>query len=178
MRARLLDATVALIAEGGVVAVTFDAVAKRAGASRATVYRKWDDREALIEEALLRFATDWVEVADTGDLRADVVDFLCQVGHVLATPIGRAVINATVTAGAGDPIRELGHAVQDRRMAAFQHRLDRAVEAGELPPVDAGFLSLMLTGPVYLWVTREGRSVEPDFAEQVVDTVLDGLRSR
>src|SRR5688500_16463183 len=45
---QVLDATVQLIAEQGAAAVTYDAVAKRAGTSRATLYRKWPQREDLL----------------------------------------------------------------------------------------------------------------------------------
>lgn len=178
VRDRLLDATIELVAELGVEAVTFDAVARRAGASRATVYRKWSDRESLIEEALLRFATASVRVADTGDLRSDIADFLCQVGDTLNSKVGRALINASVHSGVGDPIRELGRSVQHARLSAFQERLDRAVTEGELPHVDIDFLNWMLTGPVYLSVTRAERTVDRAFAEQIVDTVFDGIRPR
>lgn len=46
--ARLLDATRSLIIDGGPAAASVSAIATRAGLSRMTVYRKFDDRQALL----------------------------------------------------------------------------------------------------------------------------------
>lgn len=56
MSEQVLTATVELISQHGVAAVTYDAVAKLAGTSRATVYRKWPERDDLLKDALMRFA--------------------------------------------------------------------------------------------------------------------------
>ncbi|MGG6896066.1 MULTISPECIES: TetR/AcrR family transcriptional regulator [Rhizobium] len=51
-----LQATaLALFAEGGLAAVSFDQVAKRAGVSRTALYRRWATREALVTSALLGY---------------------------------------------------------------------------------------------------------------------------
>lgn len=51
---RILDAALALVAEGGMRAVTMDSVAARAGAGRMTVYRRFGDRASLIEALTVR----------------------------------------------------------------------------------------------------------------------------
>ena len=48
----ILQAALALFAEGGVAATTFDGVAKGAGVSRSTVYRRWRTRDDLLIAAL------------------------------------------------------------------------------------------------------------------------------
>src|SRR5579859_5510363 len=45
-------AALTLFAEGGLAAVNFDEVARRASVSRAALYRRWATREALIVSAL------------------------------------------------------------------------------------------------------------------------------
>jgi AcrR family transcriptional regulator len=174
---QVLTATVELIAQQGVAAVTYDAVAKLAGTSRATVYRKWPERDDLLKDALMRFAESSVSAPDTGDVRSDIVEFLCAISDTLATPIGRAIINASIVADLDDPIRRLGSDVLQARLGALQHRIDAAVESGELPPVDASFLNMMLAAPVYLLVMRDRRPLTRELARRIAQTVLDGLTS-
>ncbi|MCC5033470.1 TetR/AcrR family transcriptional regulator [Streptomyces sp. WAC 00631] len=175
---QVLDATVELIARHGVAAVTYDAVAQLAGSSRATVYRKWPRRDDLLRAALTRFAEVSVSVPDTGDVRSDLVELLCAIGGILATPTGRAIINASITADDDDPIRALGLEVLRTRLAVLEARIAGAVEAGELPPTDASFLNTMLVAPVHLHVMRDRRPLTREFAERVVRTVFDGVVPR
>jgi AcrR family transcriptional regulator len=137
---RVLDSAVELIAQHGAAAVTCDAVARLAGTSRATVYRKWPQRDDLLRAALMRFAEDSVSAPDTGDIRSDLVELLCTISDTLATPTGRAIINASLMADDSDPIRQLGQDVSQTRLAALQGRIDSAVTSGQLPPVDVSFL--------------------------------------
>lgn len=175
MSEQVLAATVELIARHGVAAVTYDAVAKLAGTSRATVYRKWPERDGLLRDALMRFAEESVAVPESGDLRADIVEFLCAISDTLVTPTGRAIINASIVSDADDPIRQLGREVLEARLGVLQQRIDAAVRSGELPPVDAPFLNTMLAAPVYLLVMRDQRPITRELARRITETVLDGL---
>jgi AcrR family transcriptional regulator len=172
---QVLDATVELIARHGVAAVTYDAVAKLSGAGRATLYRKWPQRDDLLRAALIRFAESSVSAPDTDDIRSDIVELLCGIGETLATPIGRAIINASIIAADDDPIRQLGQDVLEARLGALQVRIDKAVMSGELSPVDVSFLNTMLIAPVYVHVMRDRHPLTREFAVRVVDTVFDGL---
>ncbi|MGW5075929.1 TetR/AcrR family transcriptional regulator [Rhodococcus sp. NPDC004095] len=55
---RILVAAAAVLAERGFDAVTVDAVADRAGCSRATLYRHVGGRQAILDGVLARAATD------------------------------------------------------------------------------------------------------------------------
>ncbi|WP_432827468.1 TetR/AcrR family transcriptional regulator [Dactylosporangium sp. CA-092794] len=175
---QVLDATVELIARHGVAAVTYEAVAKLSGAGRATLYRKWPQRDDLIRAALLRFAEMSVFAPDTHDIRADLVELLCGIGDTLATPVGRAIINASITAADDDPVRQLGQEVLQARLAVLQRRIDGAVASGQLPAMDVPFLNTMLAAPIYLSVMRDRRPLTRELAQRVVTTVLDGLIPR
>jgi AcrR family transcriptional regulator len=70
----ILDATVELVAEIGYERVTVNAIAARAHASKATMYRKWPGKAELVADALRRHAEgDVAEQPDTGSLRGDLV---------------------------------------------------------------------------------------------------------
>ena len=72
LRARLLAATAEVIAEHGPLAVRVDDVARRAGCSRATVYRYVADKDELVREVLVGRSNEIAarlesEIDDDGD---------------------------------------------------------------------------------------------------------------
>ncbi len=74
--AAILDATLEVLGEVGYAAMTMDAVALRARAGKATVYRRWSSKEELVLDAVERLKRDQVErnpLPDTGTLRGDLL---------------------------------------------------------------------------------------------------------
>lgn len=65
---RMIDATVELLAEGGLTAVTVAAVARRAGASNGSLYHRFGDREGLLravqDHLLTAMETEALEIMD------------------------------------------------------------------------------------------------------------------
>lgn len=176
VKAQILAATAELVARDGISGFRYEDVAAVAGVHKASVYRNWPDREELVGDALLRYAEDLASVADTGDLRRDLVDFLVALAAGLETPFGRALERAIQSARHDATVRALAR-VLEVRVAAMQHRVDAAVDRGELPPVDSSFLGEMISGPVHLIVNRGMRTFTRVDAERIVDVVLAGIRS-
>lgn len=74
---KVLDAAVHLIAEHGVDATSMDAIAQKSGVSKATIYKHWADKEALLLEVLSDLnGLDSRPEFDSGDIRADMVGVL------------------------------------------------------------------------------------------------------
>ncbi|MFB9991901.1 TetR/AcrR family transcriptional regulator [Deinococcus oregonensis] len=72
----LLDAALDILADIGPTALTMDLVASRAGAGKATIYRRWSSKAELITEALAHFRSTQVDLGalpDTGTLRDDLL---------------------------------------------------------------------------------------------------------
>lgn len=176
VKAQILAATAELVARDGIAGFRYEDVAAVAGVHKASVYRNWPDREELVGDALLRYAEDLASVGDTGDLRRDLVDFLVALAAGLETPFGRALERAILDARHEATIGALAR-VLEVRVAAMQHRVDTAVDRGELPPVDSSFLGEMISGPVHLIVNRGMRTVTRADAERIVDVVLAGIRA-
>jgi AcrR family transcriptional regulator len=77
LEAALLDAAWAELQAAGYQAMTMEAVADRAGTSRAVLYRRWPKRADLVVAALRRHRPLLSgEIPDTGSLRGDVVALL------------------------------------------------------------------------------------------------------
>ena len=177
VRAQILAATAELVARDGIAGFRYEEVAERAGVHKTSVYRNWPDREELVVEALLQYADDVGSIADTGDLRRDLVDFLMAIAEGLGRPIGRAIAQATQAAHESPAVRRVTTRIHEERAAGTRRRVDLAIERGELPPVDRSLLGEMLSGPVHLIVNRGIRPFTRADAERIVDVVLAGIQA-
>jgi AcrR family transcriptional regulator len=85
LEAALLDAAWDELQAAGYQAMTMEAVADRAGTSRAVLYRRWPKKAELVVAALRRRRPMLSgEVPDTGSLRGDVVALLTRMSTRLA----------------------------------------------------------------------------------------------
>lgn len=171
----MFEAVLELLGDHGVDGVQYDAVARRAGVGRATVYRRWPQREDLVHDALVRFGELAVPVHRTADIHDDLTDFACSMATLATTPIGRALVHVTLHRGEGARIRQVGLQLLDERLPDLQARLDAAAVDGQIPAVDAAFLNLMIVGPVQLFAIRESRPFTRADAQRIVAVVLAGL---
>jgi AcrR family transcriptional regulator len=72
---KVRDAAVRLFSEQGFDATSMDAIAETSGVSKATIYKHWQDKDALILEVMgyLHGLDEEPAVFDSGDLRADII---------------------------------------------------------------------------------------------------------
>jgi AcrR family transcriptional regulator len=180
-RARLaiLEAAAELLVARGLSAVSMDAVAERAGVSKATIYRWWPTKEALALDALYN---EWAAVRpparDTGSLRGDLLSLLRPWVRLAASrPYGR-VIAALVTEAQSDPafaVEYLARFVEPRRdQAAAVFR--RAIERGEIPADTKIEVALdLIYGPFYHRLLHGHAPLNDRFVRDVVDAVLGGI---
>lgn len=130
----ILDACLELVVELGYDRLTMDAVAARARASKATLYRRWASKPTLVVDALVRAkGTPPDAVPDTGTLRGDLIAAFCgQTRPVIADTT--AIIGTVVSAVATDP--EFAALFRERfvgpKIAAFRQIYARAQERGEV----------------------------------------------
>ena len=177
VRAQILAATAELVARDGIAGFRYEEVAELAGVHKTSVYRNWPDREELVVEALLQYVDDLGSVADTGELRTDLVDFLMVIAEGLGRPTVRALELATRATRESPTVRRAATRILEERAAAMRRRVDLAIDRGELPPVDHSLLGEMISGPVHLIVNRGIRPFTRADAERIVDVVLAGIRA-
>ena len=178
----ICDATLALLAEVGYDRMSMDAVAARAHASKATIYRRWPGKRELVLDALHTRHGPSESPPDTGTLRGDLVASMramadsaggdgCDEGELMAGVL-RAMRHAPEL---GDCMRGQ---VMDRKRATFRTIVDRAVVRGELPSAAPADLAHEVAGA--LWVQRVlvvGGEVDDAFIAHVADDVLIPLLS-
>ena len=93
----ILNATLELLAETGYEALRLDAVASRAKASKATLYRHWPGKAELVVDAVRCFEQDDVaDEVDTGSLRGDVLATLTAMRDMMSGEMGQLIAGLVV----------------------------------------------------------------------------------
>lgn len=172
----ILDAAVAVLTEEGFAGVTVDTVAATAGVSKATIYRRWPTKEALLLEAASCLSGAPDELPDTGSLRGDLLALYQGFLPALIDGIPGQMLPQMVAEGTRNPdIRALLADFADSRRARWRTVLERAAARGELEEgLDAEVIVDCLTGPLFTRLLVTGRPLTPALAEQILDVVLGG----
>lgn len=171
--ARVQQATLDLIIEGGAPACTFKAVAERAGIERSTLYRRYPDRWEMIIDAAMSVGAADIVPEPSGDFAKDLKSVLEKLVAVLATPLGPALVAAAAELRA-ESGADFSRAYFVRRMAQLRPMFDEAVRRGELPPeTDRETLFTYAAGPIYFRLFIAARPVDPAFVDHIVDTVCE-----
>ncbi len=168
----ILDATLSTLREVGYDRLTMDAVATAARASKATLYRRWENKAALVLDALLLDRHEELEPEDTGSLRTDLIRFG---SRALTGPKPVATLAAVVTAVQCDP----GFAAAFRqhflgpKVRAMHLIYDRARERGELrDDVDLHVLGPAMAGIVLHRTFLMGETPTEELITRVVDQII------
>jgi len=168
----LLDAAWDEVSEHGYDEFTFDAVAARAGTSRAVLYRRWASKPELVHAAVVHVAQkDRVPRPDTGSLREDVITWLRQANSI------RIRLATVMLTRLGDFYQQSGTNLAELTAnldvdAFLKLAVQRAVERGEIPahPINNRIVQL----PAQLFrheVLTTFRPVPDEVIEEIVDTI-------
>jgi AcrR family transcriptional regulator len=181
----ILDATVALVAELGYEQVSVEAIAKRAGVGKQTIYRWWPSKGAVALEALderLRTAPgggssgDW---PDSGDVVEDLRTQMYGVTQLFTSLEVRSLYQGLIAAAQSDPALSRAHVDQliEPASVACRARLARAKERGEIrADADVQTLIDMLYGAAYYRLLLHTRPLELAQIDAALDIAFRGLR--
>ena len=167
-------AVLELVAEQGAAGVTMEAVAVRAATSKAVLYRRWEDRGALLRETLVPLAMEAIPHTDTGSYRGDMLAILRGWAQFFASPTG-AIAAAIVGAMPHDP--ELAEAFRGGvigwRKQAMTQTLERAIERQEVRS-DVPFEVARELGQAMLWhrFLVTGDPITDELIVHIVDEIL------
>ena len=177
-RHAILDAAAELLLLRGMGAVSMDAVAERAGVSKATIYRWWPSKEMLALDALLDWAATKAPPRDTGSLRGDMLALLRPwAREIRRQPFG-LVIAAFVSEAQSDP--KFADAYRTRfvepRRDAMRAVFARAAKRGEVPAdLDVEVALDLIYGAVYHRLLHGHAELTDRFAQDVVELALNGI---
>jgi AcrR family transcriptional regulator len=171
----ILDAAMELVAEIGYDRITMDAVATRAQASKATMYRKWPSKAELIFAGLRRRCEAEGEcVPDTGSLRGDLVAVVAQMSEGISGDDGALFLGLLEAFRMDDVLRGLFEdkvTRQSGQTAAVL--LDRAVGRREsVRNVDGQMVIQLAFAQLFMTTLLSGKPPTPAAQRCLVDDVL------
>ncbi|MEU6713276.1 TetR/AcrR family transcriptional regulator [Nonomuraea sp. NPDC046802] len=170
----ILDATMELLSEVGYDRMSVDQIARRARASKATIYRRWTGKPELVVDVICRrLDADPVVGDDTGSLRGDLVSFVCGMCRTLERKHA-LIMGLTSTLVSDDGLaRTLRAHMPTKDLGVVSDLLERAAARGELPgPADPGRLLAVAQALVWHRVIFTGPAFDETFVGESVDGVL------
>jgi AcrR family transcriptional regulator len=175
--AKLLDATLELLAEVGAASLTMDLVAARAGAGKATIYRRWASKAELVIDAVAhmkRSQADLERLPDTGTLRGDLLGLfkpqsLEESERKLKIMTGLASLLSQEQALA----EAANSAVVQPWAEAHFALMQRAAARGEVPAsADIGMLSQVIPSMAAYRTLVQRKPIDLAFLVSMVDGVI------
>ena len=177
-RLAILRTTLQVLGKTGFSQLTIEEIAARARVGKATVYRWWPNKGALIADAFANSTVRQLHFPDTGSVDTDMSQQMQQLIKIFSSPRGR-IVSAILAAGQSDKslisaFRE--RFLKPRRQEAYV-TLRRGILRGELrKDVDPDLLLDSLYGPIYMRFLIQHDRLTPDFVDRLCSLVLGGAR--
>lgn len=168
----ILSVCAELLTEIGYDRLTIDAVAARARASKATIYRRWPGKAALVVEAV-RHITDSAHIAPeyTGDLRADLLALLTNARDRFVDKV--PLVAGMVHAMQSDPeLARLLRADIVRCQMSVDLLLARYATEGVVTSPDPELVRQVAPATVMNRLLVTGEVVDDAYLERMVDGVM------
>jgi AcrR family transcriptional regulator len=174
----VVEATLDVIAEDGVMGISVDAVAARSGVSKATIYRHWGSRARLIHGAISSLQPPTVE-PDTGSLRDDLVALLTSLVDYFGSPTVARVFPSFLDAAVRDPeLADLRQETLRMGRASFERVVHLAIARGELPgDVDVHLVVDLARAPIIYRRVVAQVPVRATDVTPIVDAVIAAFRT-
>ena len=129
---RVADAAITLFGEAGWAGFSVEAVAKRAGVGKASIYLRWPTKQALLVEAL-RLRVGNIDEVDTGSLREDLVRLARQILDLYLGDAGRAALRLGLEGDLIPGLAEQLGALRTSEVLAARAIVRRGIGRGEIP---------------------------------------------
>ncbi|MEV6597812.1 TetR/AcrR family transcriptional regulator C-terminal ligand-binding domain-containing protein [Actinoplanes sp. NPDC051346] len=177
----ILDAVTALLAEGqSADAISIEAVATRAAVGKATIYRRWPNKEALLIDAVGRMKGPLPVLAGTS-VRDDLIMLVASGRNPRMEQYGRVTACLIPEMVKSPEMHAVFQAVIEPRRNVMREVLRRGITSGELrSDLDVELTLLMLVGPTIAQNMLHWNPAVPieGYAEALVDAVLRGAAGR
>jgi AcrR family transcriptional regulator len=173
----IIKAALELFAEKGPDGLCVEAVAARAGVGKATVYRRWKNKEDLLLAALGSLKSPLPD-PDTGSVRDDLIAMVTVMSQDAVDPARQRQYTLLLGEGAKYPklMARYAETVVEPRRDLIRSVLRRGIEAGQIrPDLDIEVAMLTLTGAAMSRGRCEIIPHDGEFAERVVDSLLLGF---
>lgn len=160
--------------------VTAEAIAERAGTSKATLYRWWPNKAAVVIDAFREAVSPELPLRDTGSLREDLTTQVRNFARVLCGRGGR-MLRSFIVAARSDPEVALAFRTiwSDPRRKKAKALLRRKQASGQLSKeADLDLTLDSLYGPLYYRFLVKNELPSQKYAEALAALVIGGLEPR
>ncbi len=177
--ASILAASYELLLETGFGAVTVEKIAERAKVSKATIYKWWPNKAAVVMDGYLTAASARLPVPDTGSVMEDIMIHATNLSIFLRSREGRII---TELIGEGQFDAGLAEAYRTRffapRRQEARQLLERGVNRGELKGnLDIGSTIDLLYGPIFYRLLITGDTLDDAFVKYVISSAFEGIKA-
>lgn len=167
-------ATLQLLAEVGYDGVTMDRVASRAKAGKATIYRRWPSKVALVTETITAVAEQTMPIPDTGGFRSDMVALLRSFRDGVGDDRGRVLAELISEMPRNNELRDAVHnGIISQRQRAIDAIVASGIARGDVSPeVDRAILMELGSAMLLQRILLSGQPVGDEFIDTVVDELV------
>ncbi|MFF6956269.1 TetR/AcrR family transcriptional regulator C-terminal ligand-binding domain-containing protein [Streptomyces sp. NPDC008317] len=181
----VIETVLRLIAEGTSLSeLSIEGIAREAGVGKATVYRRWPGKEALLIDVLATVDSHPLPELPGTSFRDDLIVAVESIRRRGVAKRESALMRTMLTEAQSSP--DLWRCYHDTviatRREALAQLLRRGMADGDIRPElgrDVELLVDFVTGPMLARSTlRPDAELSPDLTERLVDLLLDGMRPR
>lgn len=163
------------IFEQGLSAVNVEGIARRARVAKATIYRRWPTRDAMVADALSTTYTGF-DHPDTGDVREDLRQLVATRSNFFVARPGVPGVARLILSVAAD--RRYWQKMIKPRRQVLRQVLERGQTRGEIrPDVQLDLAVDLIIGPLIFAVLDQSRPLDRAAMDAVVEAVLRGIAS-
>jgi AcrR family transcriptional regulator len=174
----IVEAVLDLLADGTPAeAISIEAVAAKAAVGKATIYRRWANKEALLVDAVASLKGDPPRIAGES-VRDDLVALLRPVGTTRHTRAGKIMPCLLTEMHRSPELYRCFQKITEPRRDLMRDVLARGISRGELrADLDIDLVLVMLLGPILAQTVLAWPPAlsQRDLPERVVDTIWPAL---
>jgi AcrR family transcriptional regulator len=170
---RILRAAIEELASSDYGGMSIEAVARRAGVNKTTVYRKWETKADLIRAALSSVFENFRIGPTAGDLRSDVLRIARLARAFTRSFEGKSLTRLRLLEHPEPELAAIANKLNSRQFEELSVLSEAAVARGEISrDTDVLLLLDMLWGVVYVRLEMRNEPVSDALLERIVDVLL------
>lgn len=176
----ILTATLQLLKQKPLRDVSIEAIARKAGVGKMTIYKWWPSKAYVALDALRKTMDKTVVIPDTGETERDLAELLLAIMRFYLSSTGR-VFTEFLAEAQSDP--EFAALFRERfltpRRKAAGELLDRAIKRGEIDrTLDRELVLDLIFGPMVLRLMVGHLPLDRTEADAMISTLLRGIGNR
>lgn len=172
----ILSTAYEMLIELGFKTVTVDGIAEKAGVSKATIYKWWPNKAAVVLDGFFEATANLLPIPDTGDVKEDL---LIQVNNLTSFFLSSKGKGITELIAEGQFDQNIAEEFRKRyimpRRQITRSILERGINKGQLKKdVDVDLLIDLLYAPTFYRILVSGESINKEYIEKVLEHTMKG----